>query len=664
MRRAALIILGVAAGLVALVLVGAAIAIATVDPNRFVAPLASRVKAETGRDLTVQGPVDIGLSLEPKIVLPGVAFGNAPWSKTRNMLTAKRIEAQIALLPLLSRRFEVVQFTLVEPAITLETDAKGRGNWEFREAGAAAPGAPPAVAAGAAAFGIGNFEIRNGTLDYRNGETGKVTHAQIERMMLHARNLQAPVAVDFRGKVDGVPVALAGDLGAPDKWLHEQWPLPIALKGDIDGNAVKLDTKLARAGTTTRLDDLNATFGTIAAKGSIKVINDGARTRYAIDLAIPSLSVKDLPGKLPAAPGSPANPAPDATTRGAPGAGVNAPPANGSNSDWVIPDTPLPVVPLMAVDGEGSIRIGELILRDGARISQLATQFTSRDANLDAKFSAGGILGGSMQGALQFDGRNAQAPGVHLALGAQDLDLAALAAVAGIKRDIRGGRVRANIDIRGRGTTPHRVAGTMSGTINVVSGPATLGRSAVQGQSGLAQLAGALDPLQNVDAATELRCAVLRLPLTDGIAHVDHSIAIETGKIAASASGTLNFRDETLDLSVQPQIREGVQLDLAQFASLVRIRGRFDKPTVGIDAAQSAKTLAELGALASQGGGIAAIGRALIAPTSGDGSPCNVAMTGKVPRESAPSPGKKAPAARDLPLPNDLGKALGKLLGR
>ena len=651
MPRAVWIVLGAVAGLVALLLIGVAIAVATVDPNRFVAPLASRVKAETGRDLTVQGPVDIKLSLEPKVLLPGVAFGNAPWSKTREMLTAKRVEAQIALLPLLSRRFEVVQFTLVEPTITLETDAKGRGNWEFRDAGTRAAGASPVDAAGTAAFGIGNFEIRNGTLDYRNGETGKVTHAQIERMTLHARDMQAPVAVDFRGNVDDVPVALAGDLGAPDKWLRQQWPFPIALKGQIDGNAVKLETKLARAGTTTSLDDLNAAFGAIAAKGSIKVISDGSRTRYVIDHDVPSLSLKDLPAKAPGAP--------------APGTPTSAAPAKGTGTNWVIPDTPLPVAPLVGIASEGSIRIGELITRDGTRVSQVGTQFTSRDANVDATFSAGAVLGGSMHGALQFDGRTVQAPGVHLALDAQDLDLAALAAVAGIKRDIQGGRVRASIDIRGRGTTPHRVASTMSGTINVVSGPARLGRSPVQGESALAQLAGALDPLQNVDAATELRCAVFRLPLTDGIAHVDRSIAIETGKIAASASGTLNFRDETLDLSVQPQIRQGVQLDLTQFASLVRVRGRFDKPTVGIDAAQSAKTLAELGALGATGGGIAAIGRALIAPTTESAAPCRVATTGKVPRETAPSSSqKRSTSTPDLPLPKDVGKALGKLLGR
>jgi len=153
MRRTALLILGAAGGLVALLLIAVAIAVATVDPNRFVAPLAARVKAETGRTLAIGGPIDISVSLEPKIVLPDVSFGNAPWSKTPQMLTAKRVEAQIALLPLLSRRFEVIRFTLVEPTISLETDAAGHGNWEFSTS--SAPSAPSGTqpAAAGAAFG-------------------------------------------------------------------------------------------------------------------------------------------------------------------------------------------------------------------------------------------------------------------------------------------------------------------------------------------------------------------------------------------------------------------------------------------------------------------------------------------------------------------------------
>ena len=243
-----------------------------------------------------------------------------------------------------------------------------------------------------------------------------------------------------------------------------------------------------------------------------------------------------------------------------------------------------------------------------------------------------------------------------------------LAAAAGITREIRGGKVRGSIDINGRGTTPHRVASTMSGTIVVVSGPATLGRVTTQGESAASQVAGALDPFHTVDAVTELHCAVFRLPLANGIANVDRSIAIETGKIDGSASGTVDFRDETLDLSVQPQVRAGVKLDVSQLAGLVRIRGRFDKPAVAIDAAQSAQLIARLGVLGAKGGGLAELGRALIAPQGeSTGSPCAIAERGGAARASAPAPAAQ-PRSTDTPLqkalPKDIGNALGKLLGR
>jgi uncharacterized protein involved in outer membrane biogenesis len=656
MRRTAFIILGATAAVVALLLVGAAIAIKTLDPNRFVAPLAARVKAATGRELSVHGPIEYKLSLTPKVVLPDVAFENAPWSKTRQMLTAKRVEAQVALLPLLSRRFDVIEFILVEPVITLETDASGRGNWEF---------GPPATNTGAStstastsanptAFGIGNFEIRQGTLTYRDGGSGKLTSASIERMSMRARDMSAPIAIDFRGTIDDVPVAVAGDLGPPSQWLAQQWPYSLALKGQVNGNDAKLSTKLAKAGATTTLDDVDIRFGKIAATGRIRSTTEAGKTRYAIELNVPSLALADIP-QLPQR----VEPAP---------APASPPPAK----QWVIADTPLPIGAVGAIQGEGTLSIGELTLRSGQVMSRVTTQFSSRDAVVDAKFAADSILGGSLRGEAQIDGRGSDAPAIRVQANAQGLDLPKLAAAAGITREIRGGKVRANIDISGHGITPHRVASTMSGTIVIVSGPATLGRATTQGESAVSQVAGALDPFRSVDAATELHCAVFRLPLNNGVAHVERSIAIETGKIDGSASGTVDFRDETLDLSVQPQVRAGVKFDVSQLAGLVRIRGRFDKPAVAIDAEQSAQLIAKLGVLGAKGGGLAELGRALVTP-QGDStaSPCAIAERGSASRANAPATTAQPRSTdnqvqRALPkeLPKDIGNALGKLLGR
>jgi uncharacterized protein involved in outer membrane biogenesis len=575
MRSTVVKILAVAAGLVVLVLVGVAIAIATVDPARFVAPLAARVKEATGRDLTVQGPVSIAFSLSPKIVLERVSFANAPWAKTPAMFTAARVEAEIALLPLLSRHFEVVEFALVDSIIDLETDANGRGNWEFAPAktiaanAGAASTSPPALA-------VGNFTVRHGTLAYRSGESGKVTSASIEALSLRARDMSSPVAVEFRGVVADVPVALSGDLGAAELWLRENAPYPIALKGEIAGKAARVETKLARTPTSSTLDDLNAMFDGVAATGTVRIVDEKGRRKYVVDLHVPTLelaklSTPTLPGK--AAPAkAPAN---RETPRGR----------------YLVPDTPLPPIPLLGQDSEGAIGIDDLVLRDGAHVRRVETKFSSGGGTLDATFGAGEVFGGSLRGRLRVDG--AQDPArIRLSLEAQNLDLPAIASRAGLAREIHGGRVRASIDIDGRGASPHAIASTMSGSILAVSGPASLGRGGARGADALAQLLGALDPLAGVDAATELRCAVFRLPVSNGVAQGDRSIAVETAKLSASASGTLNFRDETLDLAVHPQLHEGIRIDVSQFASLVRIRGPFDKPTVGIDAANTAKTIA------------------------------------------------------------------------
>ena len=670
MRRTALVILGSAAALVLLILIGVAIAVATIDPGRFVAPLAARIKTETGRTLKVQGPVDLQVSLTPKVVLPQVAFENAPGAATPDMLAAKRVEAQIALLPLLSRRFEVIEFRLVEPVITLETDANGRGNWEFAVPASAAAGVQTPSGA-AMALGIGNFEIVRGTLTYRNGASGKTTRAVIDRLAMRARDMNSPVAVDFVGRIDDVPVALAGDLGPPSRWIAQQWPYPVAVKGEVDGNAVKLETKIAKAGSATTLDDIAFSYGPIAGTGRVRSTVEGAKTRLAIALDIPSLSLADLPSARSRLPATPANAPAGAPPSNVPPAGrapaitppANAQPANAIPArNWIVPDTALPLGALAAFDGEGSLAIGELKLRNGQQVSRVTAEFSSADAQANVKVAAGALFGGSLTAQLRVDGRRADAPTVHVQANAQELDLAKLAAAGGITREIRGGKVRATIDVTGRGTTPHRVASTMDGSILVVSGPATLGRTTTQEQSAVSQIAGALDPFRGVDSATELRCAVFRLPIANGVAHVDRSIAIETGKVAGSASGTLDFRDETLDLSVQPQIREGINVDVSQFANLVRIRGRFDKPSVAIDAAQSAQMIAKLGVLGAKGGDLEALGRALIAPGNASAAPCAVAMSGKAPREATPA--QRAPQVPDLRLPKDVGKALGKLLGR
>ncbi len=95
------------------------------------------------------------------------------------MISAKQLELQVALLPLLSRRFELVELALVEPTIALEIDAQGRRNWDTAPTPTAvAPGAAaPALPAG---FATGNVGITNGLITFRDGASGGVTRITVD----------------------------------------------------------------------------------------------------------------------------------------------------------------------------------------------------------------------------------------------------------------------------------------------------------------------------------------------------------------------------------------------------------------------------------------------------------------------------------------------------
>ena len=140
MRTLVRLVIGIAI-VVVLVVVGAIVAINTIDPNTLIAPVQAQVKAATGRDLTVRGGARIALSLHPRIVLTDVTLGNAPWGTAKELARVERLELAAALLvPLLSRRFELEEIVLVKPVVALETDGKGQRNWQSSSAAAGVPG--------------------------------------------------------------------------------------------------------------------------------------------------------------------------------------------------------------------------------------------------------------------------------------------------------------------------------------------------------------------------------------------------------------------------------------------------------------------------------------------------------------------------------------------
>ena len=173
-RRAVVI-----AGAALLAVLGAiAVALLTLDLNQFVGPVLARLKAVTGREVTVGGDVGLRIGLTPRIVAEDVRLANAPWGKAPYFVTAKRLEMEFALLPLLRRKLELDQLNIVEPVIELETSADGKNNWDLGDAPKSA--APPAVDTRPGAFALGDLEVTRGQVTYRDASGGEPTKVTIE----------------------------------------------------------------------------------------------------------------------------------------------------------------------------------------------------------------------------------------------------------------------------------------------------------------------------------------------------------------------------------------------------------------------------------------------------------------------------------------------------
>ena len=167
-------------GVLFVALIVAAIAVVySIDINSYRGEITAEFKKATGRDLTLGGEIDLSISLSPALVVEDVSISKADRGSRPEMVSLKRAEAQIELLPLITGDIRVVKLVLVEPDILLETNAQGVPNWEFT---------PPEVADESKSEGTSNsgdaagptkiptfdrVEIRDGRLVYKDGQSGE-----------------------------------------------------------------------------------------------------------------------------------------------------------------------------------------------------------------------------------------------------------------------------------------------------------------------------------------------------------------------------------------------------------------------------------------------------------------------------------------------------------
>jgi AsmA protein len=251
-QRKLLVIL---AFLAIVVLAGVGFLVSSLDSEAIRESLESRLEASSGLQVRMPGTVELHL------LPPGASFADITIADgEREILTAKRIRAGIALLPLLRREVRLSSLVLDEPMLSLS-----------RDSGAWISGGPDTTTD---YFAVGSVSVRNGAVRYSDAPGG--TEMELDGLELELEKL----ARDEAGHI-----SFSGDLRADRLGIGRVEML------DLNG-------AVAGEGNLYRLEPLRCSLFGSEAKGRLEVDLRGAHPAWRMEIAAGELSLAELSRSL------------------------------------------------------------------------------------------------------------------------------------------------------------------------------------------------------------------------------------------------------------------------------------------------------------------------------------------------------------------------------
>ena len=530
-------ILFIALGVVAVVIVGAVIALSAIDFGQYKGVIVEKVEHATGRKLTIAS-LKLTFLPVPALALKNVEFGNAEWGTMPQMLKLGRLSAKVAVLPLIfGGDVRVDRLVLKDVELYLETNAKGRGNWELGAPTTAALAQPMPAPKGTGVLELSSFNdvmVQNAVVTYHDGQTRKTTTASLETVKLVGRTAERTSAhsLNFDLTVDGKDLstlrALAG-APLPTKPYH----LAATITGDV--NKVIM-TK-----------SLQASFGGSSLAGEASLALSDPRPKLTATLNSPMIDLTEFLRP------------------------VAAPATRSGSDDRIFSKDPLPLEALRTFDGDVTLNAAE-VKTETVTLRNVSAHLTLDDQILQIKPIAVDVTGGHFEGNVDLSARRAPAV-IDLNANGKGLDFGRLLAMMS-GNDLLEGKADLNVAVRGTGDSVHAFMASLDGASSLV-----VGRGVIK--SRFADLIGA-DLFREAFAwmqgkkDTKLTCMVMHLDIQKGLA-TSRGLLIDTEGVTISGKGTVNLGSERLDLQLTPHPKERSLLSLA---TPIDIGGTFNNPSV------------------------------------------------------------------------------------
>lgn len=111
------------------ILITAAVLLHFINLDPYRNQIANLATQSIGREVKINGHIDISLFPHPQVVLNDITLANASWGSEPTMVSVGHIDAAVRFLSLFSDPVVIKQVSLNDVAVLLERNAKQVGNW-------------------------------------------------------------------------------------------------------------------------------------------------------------------------------------------------------------------------------------------------------------------------------------------------------------------------------------------------------------------------------------------------------------------------------------------------------------------------------------------------------------------------------------------------------
>lgn len=582
-----------------LLIAGAVTSVALVkqyDFNKLKPAIAKMVKDATGRDLVIAGDLDLAVSLSPTLVVSDITFANAAWGEAGDMARLDQLAAKVDLMALLQGRVDIDYLVLDGLKVVLQTDGKGRANWEFETPGSVDLATTPD---GALILIPSARDVRLQDVDvtYIDGATGKRLHLMLERADFKADSFISPMHATLAAAYQGVEVDAVVDMGSLSHLVGSSggaFPVSIemsapglraTIEGSVDQPRAGLDVN---ASVDVRVTD-TATLETLAGmdlpnvdglKAAAKIQGSGQRYEAsAIDVRV---GPSDIGGDLAIALSTPRVRLEGKLTSKMMDLdqlfGIE-PPTFATDPDGaaLFSAEPLPMDAFGAMDADISVLAGQVKLSNLA-FSAVKTGIKLNAGKMDVAPISMRFEDADVDAAVHLD-THGKTPVLKISGTFEGLDVDRVLKAMD-QGDLLTLPVSGKIDLASSGSSVRHLMAGMNGSLQLAGRDGNINDTTI---TDLITGLGSKLPWVHDESAGRIICMVAHWPVENGVATAE-TVLMDTPGFSVAVTGNVDLGGERLHLTVIPQAKT---TSLASFAVPFRIKGALSAPSVDVDPADA-----------------------------------------------------------------------------